>query len=157
MTKQEVEQSFPYRAVKKILKRTYPFIVRFGVPDDVEQYSSLIFLDIYIDIYKLKELMPKYEIDNFYTKYYAKSSPSERKSLWGVSNFATFFEGGTTNSEERVAYFRPLVRDIESIVNSVGRSEEIPPELRLKDNRTFDIANFYIDIDTLMSGLPSQP
>ena len=157
MTKQEVEQSFPYRAVKKILKKTYPFIVRFSVPDDVEQYSSLIFLDIYIDIYKLKELMPKYEIDNFYTKYYTKSSPSERKSLWGVSNFATFFEGGTTNSEERVAYFKPLVRDIEDILRSVGRSEEIPPELRLKDGRTFDVANFYIDIDTLMSGLPSQP
>jgi len=155
MTKQEVEQSFPYRAVKKILKKTYPFIVRFVVPDDVEQYSSLIFLDIYIDIYKLKELMPKYEIDNFYTKYYAKSPANERKALWGVSNFATFFQGGT--AEERVAYFRPLVKDIESILNSVGRSEEIPPELRLKDNRTFDIANFYIDIDTLMSGLPSQP
>jgi hypothetical protein len=156
MTKQEVEQSFPYRAVKKILKRTYPFIVRFAVPDDVEQYSSLIFLDIYIDIYKLKELMPKYEIDNFYTKYYIKSSPSERKSLWGVANFASFFEGGTTNSQERVAYFRPLVKDIEDILHNIGRSEEIPRELRLKDNRTFDIANFYIDIDTLMSGLPSQ-
>jgi hypothetical protein len=101
--------------------------------------------------------MPKYEIDNFYTKYYAKAPANERKSLWGVANFASFFEGGTTNSEERVAYFRPLVRDIESILNSVGRSEEIPRELRLKDNRTFDIANFYIDIDTLMSGLPSQP
>jgi hypothetical protein len=157
MTKQEVEQSFPYRAVKKILKKTYPFIVRFAVPDDVEQYSSLIFLDIYIDIYKLKELMPKYEIDNFYTKYYTKSSPSERKSLWGVSNFATFFEGGTTNSEERVAYFKPLVRDIENILHSIGRSEEIPRELRLNGDRTFDVANFYIDIDTLMSGLPSQP
>ena len=157
MTKQEVEQSFPYRAVKKILKKTYPFIVRFAVPDDVEQYSSLIFLDIYIDIYKLKELMPKYEIDNFYTKYYAKSSPSERKSLWGVANFASFFQGGTTNSEERVAYFRPLVKDIEDILRSVGRSEEIPRELRLNGDRTFDIANFYIDIDTLMSGLPSQP
>jgi len=155
MTKQEVEQSFPYRAVKKILKKTYPFIIRFVVPDDVEQYTSLIFLDIYIDIYKLKELMPKYEIDTFYTKYYTKASSSERKSLWGTSNFATFFQGGT--SEERVAYFKPLVRDIESILNSVGRSQEIPPELRLKDNRTFDIANFYIDIDTLMSGLPSQP
>jgi hypothetical protein len=123
----------------------------------VEQYSSLIFLDIYIDIYKLKELMPKYEIDNFYTKYYAKSSPSERKSLWGVANFASFFQGGTTNSEERVAYFRPLVKDIEDILRSVGRSEEIPRELRLNGDRTFDIANFYIDIDTLMSGLPSQP
>jgi hypothetical protein len=155
MTKQEVEQSFPYRAVKKILKKTYPFIVRFAVPDDVEQYSSLIFLDIYIDIYKLKELMPKYEIDTFYTKYYIKSPANERRALWGVSNFASFFQGGT--AEERVAYFRPLVKDIEDILHSIGRSEEIPRELRLKDNRTFDIANFYIDIDTLMSGLPSQP
>lgn len=155
MTKQEVEKSFPYRAVKKILKKTYPFIVRFVVPDDVEQYTSLIFLDIYIDIYKLKELMPKYEIDNFYTKYYAKSSPSERRNLWGVSNFATFFQGGTT--EERIQYFRPLVKDIENILHSVGRSEEIPRDLRLNGDRTFDIANFHMDIDTLMSGLPSQP
>jgi hypothetical protein len=154
MTKQEVEKSFPYRAVKKILKKTYPFIVRFVVPDDVEQYTSLIFLDIYIDIYKLKELMPKYEIDTFYTKYYVKSSPSERL-FWGVNNFAAFFQGGTT--VERIQYFKPLVRDIENILHSVGRSEEIPRDLRLDGDRTFDIANFHMDIDTLMSGLPSQP
>lgn len=155
MTKQEVEKSFPYRAVKKILKKTYPFIVKFVVPDDVEQYSSLIFLAIYIDIYKLKELMPNYEIDTFYIKYYTKSSPSERRNLWGATNFATFFKGGTT--EERLQYFRPLVKDIEKILNSIGRSEEIPRDLRLDGDRTFDISNFYMDIDTLMSGLPSQP
>ena len=49
-----------------------------------------------------------------------------------------------------------MIKDIEDILRSVGRSEEIPRELRLKDDRTFDVANFYIDIDTLMSGLPSQ-
>ena len=124
MNKQDVEKSFPYRAVKKILKKTYPFIIRFEVPDDVEQYTSLIFLDIYVDIYKLKELMPKYEIDTFYTKYYIKSPANERKALWGVSNFASFFQGGT--AEERVAYFRPLVNDIINILHTVGRSEEIP-------------------------------
>ena len=69
MNKQDVEKSLPFRAVKKILKKTYPFIVRLEVPYDVEKYSSLIFLDIYIDIFKLMDLMPKYELDSFYRSY----------------------------------------------------------------------------------------
>jgi hypothetical protein len=152
MNKQEVESSLPFRAVKKILKKAYPFIVRLEVPDDVEKYKSLIFLDIYIDIYKLKDIMPKYEIDNFYMKYYLSST---EKNIWGSSTFASFFDGAPIH--ERVDYFRPMVDDITKILNSVARSQAIPHELRLANNRTFDMSNFYIDKDIFRSGLPSQP
>jgi hypothetical protein len=152
MNKQDVENSLPFRAVKKILKKTYPFIVRLEVPEGVEQYSSLIFLDIYIDIYKLKEFMPKYEIDNFYMKYYLDYTGA---NIWGSSTLSPFFQGGST--DERYDYFRPLVGDIIDILKSVSRSNAIPEELKLTKGRTFDISNFFIDKDILRSGLPSQP
>jgi len=152
MNKQEVESSLPFKAVKKILKKNYPFIVRLVVPDDVEKYSSLIFLDIYIDIFKLMEIMPKYELDNFYKKYYLNHS---EQNIWGASSFAAFFNGA--NIHERIAYFKPLIDDILKILHSVARSTAIPKELRLANDRVFDISNFYIDKDTLKSGLPSQP
>jgi hypothetical protein len=151
MNKQEVENSFPFKAVKKILKKNYPFIIRLVVPDDVEKYKSLIFLDIYIDIYKLMEIMPKYEIDNFYMRYYLSSDPN----IWGASSFAAFFNGD--NIQERIAYFKPLIDDILNILHSVARSTAIPQELRLANERVFDISNFYVDKDALKSGLPSQP
>ena len=152
MNKQEVETSLPFRAVKKILKRAYPFIVRLEVPEDVEKYTSLIFIDIYIDIYKLMEIMPKYEIDTFYMKYYLSSA---EKNIWGSSTFGTFFQGDT--AKERIDYFRPMVDDILKILHSVAKSAAIPQELKLANNRTFDISNFYIDKDIFKSGLPSQP
>lgn len=152
MNKQEVEQSLPFRAVKKILKKTYPFIVRLEVPEDVEQYSSLIFLDIYIDIFKLMEVMPKYELDKFYKKYYLDA---KEKNIWGSTSFAPFFDGAPV--QERIEYFRPIIDDIIKILHSVARSQAIPRELRLAGDRVFDVSNFYIDKDTLRSGLPSQP
>jgi hypothetical protein len=152
MNKQEVESSLPYRAVKKILKKSYPFIVRLEVPEDVEKYSSLIFLDIYIDIYKLMDIMPKYELDSFYRKYYLQAT---EKNIWGSTTFATFFEGAPV--QERVDYFRAMIDDIIKILHSVARSTAIPQELKLAGNRVFDVSNFYIDKDILRSGLPSQP
>jgi hypothetical protein len=152
MNKQEVESSLPFRAVKKILKKAYPFIVRLEVPDDVEKYSSLIFLDIYIDIFKLMDIMPKYELDNFYKKYYLNSAD---KNIWGASSFAPFFNGDSI--QERIEYFRPMIDDIIKILHSVARSQAIPHELRLANDRVFDVSNFYIDRDILRSGLPSQP
>jgi hypothetical protein len=152
MNKQEVESSLPYRAVKKILKKTYPFIVRLEVPDDVEKYSSLIFLDIYIDIFKLMDIMPKYELDSFYRKYYLQAT---EKNIWGSTNFAPFFEGAPI--QERIDYFKPIIDDIIKILHSVARSTAIPHELKLAGGRVFDVSNFYIDKDILRSGLPSQP
>ena len=152
MNKQEVEQSLPFRAVKKILKKTYPFIVRLEVPEDVEKYNSLIFLDIYIDIFKLMEVMPKYEMDNFYKRYYLDA---KEKNVWGSTSFATFFDGAPIH--ERIDYFKPMVEDIIKILHSVARSQAIPHELRLANNRVFDVSNFYIDKDSFRSGLSSQP
>ena len=152
MNKQEVESSLPFRAVKKILKKAYPFIVRLEVPDDVEKYNSLIFLDIYIDIFKLMEIMPKYELDSFYKKYYLNYS---EPNIWGSSSFAAFVNGGPI--QERIDYFKPIIDDIIKILHSVARSTAIPKELRLANDRVFDISNFYIDKDALKSGLPSQP
>ena len=152
MNKQEVEQSLPFKAVKKILKKAYPFIVRLEVPDDVERYSSLIFLDIYIDIFKLMDIMPKYELDGFYKRYYLDA---KEKNVWGSTTFASFFDGAPIH--ERIEYFKPMIDDIIKILNSVSRSQAIPKELRLANNRTFDVSNFYIDKDTFRSGLPSQP
>ena len=152
MNKQEVESSLPFKAVKKILKKNYPFIVKLVVPDDVEKYNSLIFLDIYIDIFKLMEIMPKYELDNFYKKYYLNHS---EPNIWGSSSFAAFVNGGPI--QERIDYFKPIIDDILKILHSVAKSQAIPRELRLANDRVFDISNFYIDKDTLKSGLPSQP
>ena len=96
--------------------------------------------------------MPKYEIDSFYMRYYLNAN---EKNIWGSSTFGTFFQGDT--AKERMDYFKPMVDDITKILSSVARSQAIPHELKLANNRTFDIANFYIDKDIFRSGLPSQP
>ena len=85
-------------------------------------------------------------------RYYLNAT---EKNIWGSSTFASFFDGAPI--QERVDYFRPMIDDITKILHSVARSTAIPQELKLANNRTFDVSNFYIDKDTFRSGLPSQP
>lgn len=148
MTKQEVEQSLPLRAAKKILKNTFPWITKLGVPDNVEEYKSLIFLEIYFNPYKLLESYPGYILDPFYIKHVKK----EDLNKWGGSNMSSFFKNeDPTILRDRSEYdkFKPVTDDVLKVLTSISRSDVFPDEFRLHNNRRFDINNFYIDPATI--------
>ena len=146
MNKQEVEQSLPFKAVKKILKSRFPWITKIEAPEDAEKYSSLIFLEIYINPYKLLESYPEYTLDPFYTRYVKKDDSFK---TWGSTNMGVFFKKEGEDSKERFEKFRPISDEVVKILQSVGRSQAFPEELRLHNNRTFDFNNFYIDERTI--------
>ena len=157
MTKQEVEKSLPFKAAKKILKRTFPWITRIEAPEDAEKYSSLIFLNIFFDPYKLLVSYPDYHIDSFYKKHLFKN-PQELMN-WGSSALSVFFKSdieGESN-HDRYELFKPITEEVTNILRAVGRSTAFPEELKLHNNRTFDLSNFYIDPKVISSEQPSQP
>lgn len=148
MNKQEVEQSLPFKAARKILKRMFPWITKIEAPEDAEKYSSLIFLEIYFDPYKFLESYPEYTLDPFFTKYVKKENTFK---IWGSTNMGVFVrkEGESEDSRDRYEKFKPITDEILKILHSIGRSQAFPQEVRLRNNRTFDLNNFYIDSRTI--------
>jgi hypothetical protein len=148
MNKQAVEQSLPFKAVKKILKNRFPWITKIEAPEDVEKYSSLIFLEIYFNPYKFLEAYPEYSLDSFFIRHVKRDNSFK---IWGSSNMGVFFkkEGESEDSKERFETFKPISDEVVKILNSVGRSNAFPQELKLNNNRTFDFNNFYIDDRTI--------
>lgn len=146
MNKQEVEQSLPFKAVKKILKNRFPWITKIEVPEDAEKYSSLIFLEIYFNPYKFLESYPEYILDPFFIRHVKRDNSFK---IWGSSNMGVFFKKEDEDSKERFETFKPISDEVIKILNSVGRSNAFPQELKLNNNRTFDFNNFYIDDRTI--------
>ena len=60
-----------------------------------------------------------------------------------------FFKKEDEDSKERFETFKPISDEVVKILNSVGRSNAFPQELKLNNNRTFDFNNFYIDERTI--------
>lgn len=148
MNKQEVEASLPFKAVKKILKGAFPWITKIEAPEDAEKYNSLIFLEIYFDPYKFLEYYPEYTLDSFFTRYVKKENTFK---TWGSTNMGVFVrkEGESEDSKDRYEKFKPISDEVVKILQSVGRSQAFPEEVRLRNNRTFDLNNFYIDTRTI--------
>ena len=146
MNKQEVEQSLPFKAARKILKSRFPWITKIEAPEDAERYSSLIFLEIYFNPYKFLESYPEYNLDTFFIKHVKRDDSFK---TWGSSNMNVFFKKEDENRDVGYEKFRPITDEVTKILNSIGRSNAFPEELRLHNNRTFDLNNFYIDSRTI--------
>ena len=149
MNKQEVEQSLPFKAVRKILKSRFPWITKIEAPDDAEKYSSLIFLEIYFNPNKFLESYPEYSLDSFFIRHVKRDNSFK---IWGSTNMGVFFKSedeDTLDSRKKFEKFSPISDEVTKILNSVGRSQAFPEELRLDGNRTFDFNNFYIDSRTI--------
>ena len=78
---------------------------------------------------------------------------------WGSSALSVFFKSdieGESN-HDRYELFKPITEEVTNILRAVGRSTAFPEELKLHNNRTFDLSNFYIDPKVISSEQPSQP
>jgi len=146
MTKQEVESSLPFKAARKILKSRFPWITKIEAPEDAERYSSLIFIEVYIDPYKFLESYPEYSLDTFFIKHVKRDDSFK---TWGSTNMGVFVQKQGEDNKEKFEMFRPISDEVTKILNSIGRSQAFPEELRLNGNRTFDLNNFYIDSRTI--------
>lgn len=146
MNKQEVEQSLPFKAARKILKRTFPWITKIEAPEDAERYNSLIFLEIYFNPYKFLESYPEYILDPFFIRQVKRDDSFK---TWGSTNMGVFVQKKGEDSEVKYETFKPISDEVTKILNSVGRSQAFPEELKLNNNRTLDLNNFYIDSRTI--------
>jgi hypothetical protein len=56
-TREEIENSYVFKATKRTFKRKYPFIKELKLEDDWERYSTLLFVEVYFNPLELMEYL----------------------------------------------------------------------------------------------------
>ena len=56
-TKEEIENSYLFKATKRAFKRKYPFIKEMKLEDDWESYSTLLFVEVIFNPYELLDYL----------------------------------------------------------------------------------------------------
>ena len=131
VTQKEVEDSYEFKLIKKILKREFPWIVDLLVPSDEEINNyALIFVDIVMDPYMLQR-ETGWPL-NSYMKFYFTGDKnwlhSGDRYYYKTSYLTTMF--GVPREETN-----PIQDNIEDIMKQVAKSPAIPSDLKLGKNR----------------------
>lgn len=56
MTKEQIESTYEFAVAQRMLKREFPFIKKIELTDDWNDYHSLYFIDLVIDVKKLTDM-----------------------------------------------------------------------------------------------------
>jgi hypothetical protein len=140
VTKEEVENSYEFKLIKKILKREYPWIIDILLPseEEINQYA-LIFLNVIIDPYIL-----------------------QRETGWQFNTYMKFYFSGNNNfihTHEPYAYntaylttiynvpreeTNTIQEDIEKTMKQIAKSPAIPEDLKLGKDRQFVVGSWVV-------------
>jgi hypothetical protein len=131
VTVKEVETSYIFKVIKKVLKQKYPWVMDIYVDaDDINQYT-LLFLILKINPYILMEQYG-WSIQDYIP--YNKTDGRERH----LTSLDFFFDIPSVDA-------LVLENSIKNFINSVGSSKVIPNELKIKDGeRRWGISGYRI-------------
>lgn len=140
VTKEEVENSYEFKLIKKILKREYSWILDVNLPSDEEINNyALIFVDIVMDPYKLqRETGWPF---NSYMKFYFAGDKNwlhdGNRYYYKTSYLTTMYQ---VPREEVL----PIQDNIEDTMKQVAKSPAIPSDLKLGKNRGIVIGQWEV-------------
>lgn len=134
----EVENSYEFKLIRKILLREFPWIMDVQVPTDEEiNKYTLIFLNIIYDPYKLQKITGWPFMS--YMKFYLTKPNGwfNDGSVYKSSYLTTAFEITRDKALE-------IQNEILETLQSVGKSQAIPEELKLGKERKFAVGDFIV-------------
>jgi hypothetical protein len=137
VTKDEVESSYEYKLIKRILKREYPWIIDIRVPSDEEinQYN-LIFLDVFVDPFILQK-QTGWPMVSYLRYYLDKRLGHHLPNTYETSYLATMFNVDREQTQD-------IQADVEKTMKSVSTSNAIPEDLKIRKGRSFVVGSWII-------------
>lgn len=128
MTEQELNDNYEYKVTKRALLREFPFIkdVFIKHPDEIDKYSSIIFIDFIIDPYIMTHMLGV-KLDKVVDRYLRSGQP-----YW--SPFLSSYFADRDDVDE------PL-REMKNLMRGIHESTAIPSELKL--DRKLDSGSWY--------------
>ena len=142
MTKEEVENNYTYKVVKRALKQEYPWVIDFILHDEVDKYN-LIFFDLLVDPVKMSEY---FEVPISHLTYsWFKYKLGIRTCVYVSSIVDMTMEEGSDFQTE-----------IEKFVEGIEKSKNIPEEYRLPYGRWLK-PHLYVIPEVPPTPLPPSP
>lgn len=134
-TMEQIEQSYVFKIVKRILKKQYKWIKDVELDkEDFDNYKYNIFLNLTIDPYELGE-EKGWEVARWVTNEPNSSGESVYRH-YESSALGMFFKGRDPN-------YSQTTDDIQDYIYDIVKSPAIPDDLRLpKPKDTFMIGNY---------------
>ena len=137
VTQDEVENSYEFKLMKRILKKEFPWIIDIKAPsdDEINKYN-LLFFDMLIDPFMLQKEM-EWPIVS-YLRYYLTGGRSYHEPYAYVSSYlSTMFNVNRQETQE-------LQDDVETTMRSISKSNAIPEDLKLGKGRTFSVGSWIV-------------
>lgn len=131
LTKEMLDDVYEFNVLKKVIKRSFPWIKDIKIGEDSINKYSIIFLDFVIDPWELakeKDEKVKWYVS---TKRYINGEP-----FWSPY-LASFFSDST--------FARHESSKIERLIEKVSKSPAIPKEMKMPSTRKFGIGSFFTD------------
>lgn len=121
MTKEEIENNYTYRIVKRALIRELPFIKDIILNDeDIDKYKSTLFFDLIIDPYEMA--------GHYNTKVWDLIDKKLKRGEGYDSIAPSIF----LDEPKRFETGQEITDDIVNIVKQIQSASVVPDELKLK-------------------------
>ena len=141
VTKEEVESSYEFKLMKRILKNEFPWIkdVRTPSEEEINQYS-LIFLDIVIDPFILQKEL-EWPLSSYMKMYMTgRFSSDSNPYVYSSAYLNVMYDILREEAKE-------VNDEVEKTMRSISTSPAVPQDLKLGKDRNFAIGSFAIPRD----------
>jgi len=116
-TKESIENSLEFRTAFKLLKRRFPFVKNIELTNDWDNYSSLLFIDVTVDV------------DSLVKKYDIQLRPvSKYNIVYGVTAYLTMLVRAVQEDTDKL---RDIESEMADILNKLNLSPALPDDGRL--------------------------
>lgn len=140
VTKEEVENSYEFKLIKKILKREFPWIIDVLVPSDEEINNyALIFVNILIDPYMLQR-ETGWPLNSYMKFYFGTENTflhTHEPYAYSTSYLTTMYDVPREDSNY-------IQEDIEKTMKQIAKSPAIPEDLKLGKDRQFVVGSWVV-------------
>lgn len=133
----EIENTLEFKNIKKILMRSYPWILDVTIPEDNYRYEWSFFLNIIIDPYKLKK--EKGWTISSLAKYLIKYTTPNEQYAFKSSGPDRIYDGPQDEMES-------LTTELNNLLGMIRQAYELPNKELISLNKKIKIGSWIIPI-----------
>jgi hypothetical protein len=130
-TREEIEDSYEFKVVKRLLKKEFPFITDIKLTDNWADYRSLLFVDLSMSPTLLLQLLD------------IPDTPDARKYLNVFTSYSPYLNTLFPSKYDRDGRISDLGKKVQATVTKVQQSPSIPYDMKLP--RPISISGWGVD------------
>jgi len=118
-TREDIENNYEFKVMKRLLKKEFPFITDMRLTDNWDEYNSLYFIDITVNPTMLMELLN------------IPDSPNATRYLRGYRTAVAYLSMLFPSSFNRDDSISNLAKQVQTTITRVHQSPSIPEDMIL--------------------------